>query len=342
VAAWGLAAVYRREIENIRQERLRWYSIEREPIDDEPIRWREQHVEGLALNPTFRRIPHWVAILAVALVTTLSSLLILNAALIPGAGVVDVMQALLQLNVRKVMTLIPDASAGFLLQGIVVMLLASLVVGVRCAGALTQERERQTWEAVLLTPLSARQIVRGKLWGIIRASSWYLLAYAAPAATFSALAGPLALGYTLAWLAATVLAMYFIGAAGLWCSVRATSSWRSLLQTMGIGYAGGLAVFILCTPGILAVLGVLIFALWCVDWVLNTNFAWLCIRNISYTYRVFFLASATSLVVIFWLLARQFIRGAQRWIADRERTRHQFDEPIYRRSRIEPSLPRSH
>jgi ABC-type transport system involved in multi-copper enzyme maturation permease subunit len=336
-AALTLERAYRREVEDVRRERLRWYSVEREPIDDEPIRWREQHVEGLALNATFRRIPHWLAIVAVAASATASSLLILHSSLAPGAGVVDVLQALMQLNVRKVAALMPGASGGFVLQGVVVMLLASLIVGVRCAGALTQERERGTWEAVLLTPLSAKQIVQGKLWGILRASAWYLLAYAAPAVTFSALGGPLALTNTLAWLAATLLAMYFIGAAGLWCSARAKSSWRALLQTVGFGYGAGLAIAGAVGSVIgFGVLVVLLLLTLGIDYLLGTGFAMLCVRSSAYFLRVFNLAAAVGLVVTFWWLARYFVKNAQRWIADRERTRHQYDEPVYRRSVAAP------
>ncbi len=329
VAAVTLDRAYQRELADVRRERLRWYSVDREPITDTPIRWREQHVEGLALNATLRRIPHWLSILAVALLTSVSSLLILRNAMAPGAAWEDLLSAMMHLNLRKMTMLLPTASQGFMLQGIVVMLLASLIVGVRCAGAITQERERHTWEAVLLTPISAGQIVQGKLWGVVGASTWYLLAYAAPALTLSALAGPMALLYTLAWLPATVLAMYFIGAAGLWCSARSTSSWRALLQTMGFGYVGGLMMFALSSPAIFAVLIVLILLLYFADLYMGTTFAKLCLSNITYTYRVFFFASAASLVVLFWLLARFFNNGTQRWIADRERTRFQFPDPLY-------------
>ena len=42
-------------------------------------------------------------------------------------------------------------------------------------------------------------------------------------------------------------AMYFMVAAGIWCSVRSVSSWRSLLGTLAIGYGGGLALSFLLT-----------------------------------------------------------------------------------------------
>src|SRR6202030_3044898 len=111
-----------------------------------------------------------------------------------------------------------NAENGFQVQGLGGVLAARFIVGVRCSGGITGERERQTWEAVLLTPLSAKQLVSAKLWGVMAACYWYLLAYAVPAVLLSALAGWWALFWTAAWLAVTVLAMYFMGAAGVWCS----------------------------------------------------------------------------------------------------------------------------
>src|SRR5207302_9527314 len=53
--------------------------------------------------------------------------------------------------------------------------------------------------------------------------------------------------------------------------------------------------------------------------------------------------SCIALVLIFGLLPQLFLRWAQRWIADRERTRHWHDEPVYRRARGEPMyLPRQY
>ena len=85
----------------------------------------------------------------------------------------------------------------FVLQGLAVMLLGSFIVGIRCSGAITGERERQTWEAVLLTPMSAKQLVTGKLWGVMGACYWYLLAYGVPAVLLSALGGVGCLGWTV-------------------------------------------------------------------------------------------------------------------------------------------------
>src|SRR5260370_2969820 len=116
-------------------------------------------------------------------------------------------------------------------QGIGALLVATLLVGVRCSGAITGERERQTWEALLLTPLPAPHLIRGKLWGIIGASYPYLLAYLLPALAFSVLAWGCAPIYTFSLMFVTWLAMAFVGSAGLWCSVHSKGSWRRLLLT---------------------------------------------------------------------------------------------------------------
>jgi ABC-type Na+ efflux pump permease subunit len=336
-----LRPVYLRELAAVRPGKDAWGGGEREPIDDEPVRWRERHVEGIAPNPTLRRVPQWLAITLIAAVATASSLFILYAAISPGASLTDVVRSLMQLNVRKVASLLQEASMGFLVQAIVALLVASLVVGIRCSGTITSEREKQTWEAVLLTPLSAKQIIRGKMWGVMGASYWYLLAYAAPAVTLSVLGGPLAFGYTVLWLAATVLAMYFIGAAGLWASVRSSNSWRSLLQTLVVGYLGGLTLYAITSPliAMLALVLILVFAL--IDWLVGTNFASLGLANFNTFLRVFVIAASVGLILFCWLMARfVFLKQAQRWIADTERTRHWHDEPFYRRARGARPRPR--
>jgi ABC-type Na+ efflux pump permease subunit len=331
-AAARLRSSYIRELESIRPTQLAWYALDREPIDEEPVRWRERNVEGLAPNPTLRRVPQWLAITLIAALTTVSSLAILWFAIVPGASTTDVLRAMLQLDVRKTASLLQGASTGFLVQAILAMLIASLVVGIRCSGAVTTEREKQTWEAVLLTPLSAKSIIRGKLWGVMGASYWYLLAYAAPALTLSVLGGPLALAYTLLWLAATVLAMYFIGAAGLWSSVGATNSWRSLLQTLLAGYVTGLAIYMVSSPAILLLALLLLLFLAIIDWLIGSNLAGAVGWNMAFL-RIFAIASSVGLALVCWLLAKWFLYRAQRRVADTERTRHWYDEPLYRRSR---------
>ena len=289
LAIWRLRPAYVAELENERPRFVRWYSAPRVPVQDEPIRWRERHVEGLAPTPELRRIPQWLGIAALAVLSSLSSVLILLLSLPASVSVGDVIVALARFQPGRLAVVMPSAGDGFLVQGLVVMLLASLIVGIRCSGAVTGERERQTWEALLLTPLSAKQLIRGKLWGIMGASYVYLLAYAVPAVVLSVLGGVMALLWVLLWLAVTVLAMYYIGAAGLWASVRSRNSWRALLITMLAGYLGGLAIYTCTTPIlalVAAIVGLLLLAL---DKHLGTQLS-VTAGSFSFDHRVFTLS----------------------------------------------------
>jgi hypothetical protein len=163
-------------------------------------------------------------------------------------------------------------------------------------------------------------------------SVWYLLAYAAPALSLSAFGGPLALFYTVMWLGVTVLGMYFIGATGLWCSVRAKDSWRSLLHTMGVGYLGGLVLYLFLSPAYIVLAFLLLLVILLFDYLVGTNLAALCFNR--HMYRMFFISSCIGVVVAFWLVAALLAGRTVRWIADRDRTRHWYDEPLYRRSRL--------
>ena len=55
-------------------------------------------------------------------------------------------------------------------------------------------------------------------------------------------------GLVLLTTVVATLTMFYMGAAGVWSSTRFSSSWRSLLATMGIGYVGGLILWLITTP----------------------------------------------------------------------------------------------
>jgi ABC-type transport system involved in multi-copper enzyme maturation permease subunit len=335
-AVWRLRPAYLAELENVRPRAVAWYSPIRGPVRDNPVHWRERCVEGLAPARALRRLPQWLGVSAVAAVTAGSSLTILALSLPAGTAPADLLRAVARLQPGRLAALLPDAAPAFLVQSLVAMLLASLVVGIRCSGTVTGERERQTWEALLLTPLSAREIIRGKLWGVMSASYGYLLAYAAPAVVLSVFGGLLALFWVLIWLAVTVLAMYYVGAAGLWCSVRARNSWRALLGTLAAGYAGGLAVYAMTSP-VIAVAALIVGALLSfIDRLTGRPLAGATTPLSFLDTRAFFICSCLGLALIFFLMSRLFLAQALRWVADRERTRHWHEEPVYRRSRRRP------
>jgi ABC-type Na+ efflux pump permease subunit len=333
VAVWRLWPAVRRDLEGVRPASSRWSQTVHVPIGDDPVHWRERHLEGLAPGPTLRRIPTWAGVTIIGAVTVVSSVVILLLSLPSRVTPATIGHALATLDTPALYAAMPDAHFGFIVQGLIVMLLASLVVGIRCSGAITGERERQTWEALLLTPLSVRQILQAKLWGVLGASVWYLLAYAAPAVTLAALGGPAALFWTVLWLAVTLLAMYYIGSAGLWCSVRARNSWRSLLGTLTAGYLGGIALYLLTSP-VWAIISVLVaLALQVVDRTWGTGTAATLPGMMGQYETPILVASSVALALIFYIMARTFQNHAIRWVADRERTRHWYETPVYRRAR---------
>jgi len=383
VAAWGLIGcvclavavrrlrpVYIRELETP-SVRPAWYQGERVAIGDDPVRWRERYVERLMpaglkalLMPAFllayslvsfftpkratgraRILSLWPGILLTAALTTLSSLSILWRHLPKSATPAAAVAALSHLDIGAIIAMRPsDAENAFQLQGLTAMLAASFIVGVRCSGGISGERERQTWEAVLLTPLSAKQLVSAKLWGVIAACYWYLLAYAVPAVLLSALGGWGALLWTAIWLAVTVLAMYFLGAAGVWCSARSKTSWRSLIGTMTLGYLTACGIYLI---------GAIFAALfsWMILGIDSRNYLYSAAPQgatpvVTMTWWAWLVASppfvalsCLVLAAIFIGLPLFFLRWAQRWIADRERTRHWYEEPFYRRARRAPAYP---
>jgi ABC-type transport system involved in multi-copper enzyme maturation permease subunit len=333
LAIWRLKPAYLRQLEGTAKKSV-WYGGRRTACDDEPVRWRERHVEGLAPMAVLRRVPQWLAVVLLALATTCSSLLILALALVPGSTFAEVFDALRHFDYDHLELLLPTAAGGFLVQGMTIMLLASLVVGIRCSGAVTGERERQTWEPLLLTPLRAREMIHGKLWGIMGASYAYLFACGLPAFTLSLVAGPLATFWTVLWLAVTVLAMYFIGAAGLWSSVRSKSSWQALLKTLGWGYLFSAAVNFVLSTLLFLVLLIAVAILSAIDVRLQTSFARSLLTNLSKTANVASFAICLSLALSSWILARYyFLRFAHLRIEQQERTRHWPTAPVYRRAK---------
>jgi ABC-type transport system involved in multi-copper enzyme maturation permease subunit len=226
------------------------------------------------------------------------------------------------------------AGPGFMTQSVLALLVAALLVGLRCSGAVTGERERQTWEALLLTPLPVQHLIRGKLWGIIGASYPYLLSFAVPALALSVFGGWNPFFWTVVLLAVTWLSMAFVGAAGLYCSVRAKSSWRSLLGTVLIGYGGGFFLLVVALPlaGILWLM--ILLTMFIID-LLSRNQTALASWFVK-TSDIYKFGTCLALVGLFLVMTWYFVADAQKYVADRERIRHWKEEPkrVSRRRRI--------
>jgi ABC-type transport system involved in multi-copper enzyme maturation permease subunit len=220
LAVWRLRPAYSRQLARVGRSKSTSSGVSREPVDEAPIAWKERVIEGIAPLATLRPLPRSVGILIVFFIGVILAIFVQQA--------------------REPLEVLVE-------QGMSVALVASLLVGVRSSGAICGERERQTWDTLLLTPLRTETIVREKHRGILQATYPYLAAYALPVVGGALMQGiP---GFILAGSQIVIIwiGMYFMTAVGLRRSSLSQSSWRSLLATLASGYAYGLAILFITT-----------------------------------------------------------------------------------------------
>jgi ABC-type transport system involved in multi-copper enzyme maturation permease subunit len=340
IAAWRLRPAYARQ----RGAKQSWIYRLRTMVRPEPawnpVAWKERYVGA--------RLPRWLPHALIAIVTIWTVVRQLNA---PAAVVAGI-------PVSPVEVLI---SNGWYAIG-----LLTLFVAVQASGAISGERERLTWNELLMTPMSFRDLLQGKLRGIL-AGAWpylitYLLASAAATAVWSqhsmdylliyglistglALAarfvsprlGRLAFAFlALAWglmsdisvaltLAVTLvtawLAMEFFASVGLWCSVRCSSSWRSLMMTAGLGYIGGLVLSCVSTPLALST-GIVLYLVTRLievglELVAHFDPAWAAQSDFAEALLPLFFAVGVALM--YWWAARSLVFAAENYLAANER-----------------------
>jgi ABC-type transport system involved in multi-copper enzyme maturation permease subunit len=333
LAVWRLRPAYLRQLHSTGKKRVaHWWNVGRTAISDSPVRWKEYYVDGLAPLPVLRQVPRWVGFGLTFGVSLFAALFILWMNLLPRVGFRQLFETVARFDFVGLRNCFVECENEFKILGLVSLFLFTLLVGIRCSGSVSGEREKLTWEALLLSPLSAKHLIRGKLWGIIGATYLYLLAYSIPVVPLAILGGGPALFWTVLLLGVTILAIYFMGATGMRCSVRATTSWRSLLGTLGIGYVGGTLVFLVTSPVLLLLAVIIWIAIALVENFLGFSF-FPGFTGPAVFIPAFQIATCIGLALCFWGMAWFFLNDAQRWVADRERTRHWKEEPMYYRPR---------
>src|SRR5262245_18327902 len=77
--------------------------------------------------------------------------------------------------------------------------------------------------------------------------------------------------------------------------------------------------------------GVVYLVVQAIDQNMGTNYFRSFAQNAGAFYWGLFVATCLSLALISVLMSRLLLSWAQRYVADRERTRHWHDEPVYRK-----------
>jgi ABC-type transport system involved in multi-copper enzyme maturation permease subunit len=219
VAAWRLRPACLAEERPVRVRRWTWWR-QRPPVSDPPMRWKERYVGELGVFAIARRAPRWVWLV-----------------LLPAAGIA--------------VSFAHAKDDTFLAHGVAMIVVFGLFVTLRSSGAISRERERQTWEGLLLTPLEPYALIRGKLWGIMDSITPYLLAYFLGALLWSVgfcvdrfwhheyWIGVWAVACTVVcWLSAWGF-VYFQTANGLYHSAHSPNTLRATVQAI---WTGGTAV----------------------------------------------------------------------------------------------------
>jgi hypothetical protein len=276
LAVWRFRSMVIREMEAAGRTRKAWWQRARRQVDDDPIRWREA--------TTRQRVPRWLGIGLLAALTCATSAAIFYA---------------------REPTL-------FIVQDVVFLFLVSLVAGVRTSGAVTGERERQTWDGLLLTPLDTWDLILDNLHGTLDVLRPYFFAFAVPATLLAFWTGIDAFIFTLSLLLLTWTAMYYMAATGLWCSVRSKGSWRSLVATLATGYGYLLVIlFLIALVYLWASCGVFVFVIFLLK-----------LMGVTLTFAVSIILSLLTSLSMSWFLWRASypqLDKARAWVDEHER-----------------------
>jgi hypothetical protein len=194
--AWGRLRQVCLEQRDKRPARRLWAFRPR--VGNNAIRWRECYVIGLAPIPILRMVPRWLGLVGVF---TFSAVL---AGLIADRAAPGFLMALWNLNLVQAFADLQtrgDAVAESVgLMGLVFLLLADLLLLVRCMSSVAEEKRRNTWDDLLLTAQSFREITNAKMWGILQATVPFILAFALPVCVLAAVGGAKAMCIAALWI----------------------------------------------------------------------------------------------------------------------------------------------
>jgi ABC-type transport system involved in multi-copper enzyme maturation permease subunit len=201
------------------------------PIDDaRPMLWKELYIERVG---TLGRFGRWLGVL-----------------LVLGIGGVSLAFAAVvcwSVFVAGDLSWYTSASSelgGFLkASGLWFGWLLQWAIGLRAAVAIASERERGTWDAVLVTSLEPREIVIAKVIGSLHALRW-LAGAMVLAWTLGVATGAVTLGAYAEWIIGTLTAGALMAAVGVRSSLATSTATRAMTWTIGwwLVWSGSVAI----------------------------------------------------------------------------------------------------
>lgn len=198
-------------------------------LGDRPMLWKELYIERAG---TLGRFGRWLGILITALIGG-GSLVLGAMILIPLFWRGNTDWSLWATNTLSLALSHSNGRAmGWLLQ---------CAIGLRAAVSIAAERERGTWDALLMSPLEPGEIVRAKLSGSLNALRWMAGAMVL-AWTLALITGAVGLGAYVEWIAANATAGALMAAIGVRCSLSLPTATKAMTWTIGLWIASAVGI----------------------------------------------------------------------------------------------------
>ncbi len=133
-------------------------------------------------------------------------------------------------------------------------------IGLRAAVSIASERERGSWDGLLMSPLEPGEMVQAKLYGSIRAIAAMAIAFVL-AWTIARISGAVGTRPYVEWLAATATGSIYMAAVGVRCSLAQPSATRAMTWTIALWLVA--VAFVAISAFSLIMIGAMIFlAIW--------------------------------------------------------------------------------
>ena len=221
------------------------------PLGERPMLWKELYIERVG---TLGRFGRWLGVLFTVLVGGGSLVL-------AGMIVVDLFWR--QQNDWSLW------ATGFFtawLSDPLAMFMGWLLqwaVGLRAAVSIASERERGTWDALLMSPLDPGEIVQAKLAGSLHALRWMVGAMVL-AWTLGTVAGAITPGAFITWIVLNALAATLMAAIGVRCSLSLPTATKAMTWTIALWIAAEALVAFLALS-IIAMVCLFFITVWMVE-----------------------------------------------------------------------------
>jgi ABC-type transport system involved in multi-copper enzyme maturation permease subunit len=245
VAAWRLRPTCLAQGDQVKKSRRRlWVPA----LGDWPMLWKELYIERVG---TLGRFGRWLGILITALIGG-GSLVLGGMYLSPLFLSEGVEWSLWAKNVLA--AALSDQNGrfmGWLLQW---------AIGLRAAVSIASERERGTWDALLMSPLEPGEIVRAKLSGSLNALR-YMAGAMVLAWTLGLIIGAVGFGTYIEWIAANITGCVLMAAVGVRCSLSLPTATKAMTWTISL-WIGAAAVVGFLAISVIALGFLICVAIW--------------------------------------------------------------------------------